>query len=74
MGNPVFEKKRNKIAIILLSPILVPLFLIGWALYQIEQSRLPKTKPPQKAINTTAAKKDEIEFYVIPQEQQIEAQ
>ncbi len=73
MGNPVFEKKRSKLAIILLSPILIPLFLIGWALYQIEQSRLPKTKQPQKTINTTPAKKEEVEFYVIPREEQIEA-
>ena len=74
MGNPVFQKKRSKLAIILLSPILIPLFLIGWALYQIEESRLPKSKQPQKTINTAPAKKDELEFYVIPQEQQIEAQ
>jgi flagellar basal body-associated protein FliL len=66
------RKKRSKLMLILLAPILAIVFLVGWSFYWIGQSRQPKTKQPQKLINENPEKQDNIELIAIPkQEEQI---
>jgi hypothetical protein len=59
------RKKRNKFAIVLLAPILAVVFIVGWSLSWIGES---KAKQPQKpTIKTQATQdKDSIELIVIP--------
>jgi hypothetical protein len=73
MTKSVSRKKRNKLAIVLLAPILAITFIAGWTLSWIGQTGQPKTKQPQKTFNKTPAKQDEIELIMIPQEEQIPA-
>jgi flagellar basal body-associated protein FliL len=63
------RKKRSKIAIVLLSPILVFTFIVGWCLYWIGQSRQPKIENPQQQIIKIPVKQDGIELDMIPQDQ-----
>ncbi|MGA3288882.1 MAG: hypothetical protein ABSD42_01405 [Candidatus Bathyarchaeia archaeon] len=66
------RKKRSKLTVALLAPILIIVFIVGWSLYWIGQSRQPNTKQPQKTINKTPTKQDNIELIVIPpQEKEI---
>lgn len=67
MTKTVSRKKRNKLTIILLAPILAPMFLFGWTLYHIGQT---SQKQPQKPTNKIPAKQEEIELTMIPQEEQ----
>jgi hypothetical protein len=65
---PALRKKRSKITIILLFPILAIVFLVGWGLYWIGQKETKQIKNP---INkTTPKQKEELELTVIPQEEQ----
>jgi hypothetical protein len=67
MTKPISRKKRNKLTVALLAPILIIVFIVGWSLYWIGQS-----KQPEKTINKTPAKQDEFELIVIPpQEKEI---
>jgi hypothetical protein len=66
---PPHRKKRGKLPIILLSPILAIVFIIGWIFYCIGQANQPNAKQPQKPINKTPADQNEIELTVIPQQQ-----
>jgi predicted negative regulator of RcsB-dependent stress response len=59
-------KKRNKLTRILLLPILAPIFLIGWTLYQIGQT---EQKQPQKPTTKTPTKQSQIELMMIPPEE-----
>ena len=71
MTKPTRRKKRSKFAVILLTPVLAIVFVIGWALTWIGE---PKAKQPQKPIikTQTTQDKDSIELIVIPtQEEQI---
>ena len=68
------RKKRNKLAVILLAPILAVLFLVGWSLSWIGQAGETKAKQPQKPINKTPTKQDKVELIMIPQiEEEISA-
>ena len=61
-------RKRSKIARVLLSPIFVIFFLVGWSLYWIGQKEM---KQPKKPVSKTTAKlKDELELILIPEEEQ----
>ena len=71
MAKSTSRKKRNKLTVALLAPILLIVFIVGWSLYWIGQSGQPKAKQPQKPINKTPAKQDEVELIMIPQEEQI---
>ena len=64
------RKKRSKLAVILLAPIFALVFIVGWSLYWIGQSR-QKQSQPLKPSNKIPAKQDEIELIVIPQEAQL---
>jgi hypothetical protein len=70
MKKPTSRKKRNKLTAILLAPILSIIFIAGWSLYWIGQSRLQDAKKPENPINSSA-KQDEFELIVIPQEEQM---
>jgi cytoskeletal protein RodZ len=71
MTKSTSRKKRNKLTVILLAPILALVFIAGWSLYWIGQSWHQNTKQPQKLTNNTQTKQDEIELIMIPQEEQI---
>jgi hypothetical protein len=70
MAKLTFGKKRNRLAVALLSPILVVAFIVGWVLYFIGQSERPKTKQPQQTISKGPSSQDEIELIVIPTEEE----
>jgi hypothetical protein len=70
MTKPTSRKKRNKLRAILLAPILSIIFLAGWSLYWIGQSRHQNTKQRQNPTHTTT-KQDEFELIMIPQEEQM---
>ncbi len=72
MIKPTNRKKRSKLTIFLLAPILAIVFVAGWSLYWIGQSNQPQTKQPQKTTNKTPTNHNEIELIMIPkQEEQI---
>ena len=63
------RKKRNKLTVILLAPIIAILFLVGWSLSWIGQIGETKPKQPQKPINKTPVKQDPVELMMIPQKE-----
>jgi len=69
MTKPTIRKKRSKLKVALLSPILIVVFIVGWSLYFIGQSGQPKSKQPQKLIIKKPAQPNEIELMAIPQEE-----
>ena len=74
MAKPAKRKKRSKLTLALLAPVLIIVFIVGWSLSWIGQSRSPKAKQLPKPINKTPAKQDEFELVVISnQEEQIQA-
>ena len=66
MVKPSTKKKRNKITIALLAPILAVVFIAGWILYSIGEPRHQKAKQPQKIINKTLPEQDQVELILIP--------
>ena len=62
------RKKRSKFTVLLLSPILVVTFLLGWTLYVLGESRPPKRKLPQKQANESLTKQADVELLMIPAE------
>lgn len=64
------RKKRNKLQVVLLAPILAIVFLVGWSLCCIGQTNQPKASQPQKPINKTPTDQNEIELFVIPQQEE----
>jgi hypothetical protein len=65
------RRKRNKLTLALLAPILILGFIVGWALYWIGQSGKTKAKQPNKPINRAPAKQNEVELIMIPKENEI---
>jgi hypothetical protein len=47
-------KKRSKFETILLLPLLIPVFIIGWALYQLGYSK-PRTRQLVTPYTSTCA-------------------
>jgi hypothetical protein len=68
MTKPTSRKKRNKLTVALLAPILIIAFIIGWSLSWIGQT---KTNQPQKPIIKTHEKQNEVELIMIDQEEEI---
>ena len=66
---PLNRKKRRKLTVALLAPILAIIFSVGWSLYWIGQTGQPKAKQPQKPINKTPTNQNEVELIVIPQQE-----
>ncbi len=69
MTKPLIRKKRSKLKVALLSPILIVVFIVGWSLYFTGQLRQPKSNQPQKPIAKKPAQPNEIELIAIPQEE-----
>ena len=67
MTKPTNRKKRNRATRILLSPIIVIIFIVGWSLYYIGQSN---HKQKQKPTIITPTKQKELELILIPKEEQ----
>ncbi len=68
---PLNRKKRSKLFVVLIAPILAIVFMVGWSLYWIGRANQPKARQPQKPINKTATDQNEIELFVIPQQEQM---
>ena len=71
MTKPTNRKKRNKLTILLLAPVMALTFIVGWSLCSIGQIGLQNTKQPQKQTAINHAKQDTVELFMIPQEKQI---
>ena len=69
MTKPTKRKKRSKITIALLAPILTILFLVGWTLNCIGQRNPKNEKQLQKPIPKAPTKQHNIELIIIPQEE-----
>jgi hypothetical protein len=63
MVKPFNKRKQNKLKVLLLAPICAMVFIIGWSLYCLGQS---KTKHTQKTINKVQTKQEEVEIIMIP--------
>lgn len=74
MTKPIKRKKRSKLTLLLLAPVLMIVFIVGWSLTWIGEARSPKAKQMHKPINKTPEKQEEFELVVISnQEEQIHA-
>jgi hypothetical protein len=71
MPKPIYRRKQSKLARILLAPFLAVIFLVGWTLTYIGE---PKRKKQQKPISKQPTKQDNIEFMVIPAEEELKVQ
>jgi flagellar basal body-associated protein FliL len=71
MTKPTSRKKRNKLITVLLAPLLIIAFIVGWSLSWIGQSGQTKANQPQKPTNKTLAEQNEVELIMIDQEEQI---
>jgi hypothetical protein len=63
MVKPVNRRKQNKLKMLLLAPLCAVVFIVGWSLYWLGQS---KTKQTQKTINKVPTKQDQLELVMIP--------
>lgn len=64
------RKRRSKLTAILAAPILALIFIVGWSLYWIGQSRHHNPKQQQKPTSKASSKQDEVELIMIPQEEE----
>ena len=60
---PINRRKQNKLKVFLLAPICAIVFIVGWSLYWIGQS---KPKQAQKTISKVPSKQDQVELIMIP--------
>ena len=70
MTKPTSRKKLNKLAILLLIPIMPLIFIAGWSLYCMGQPWHQNTNQPQKPTNKTPTKQEEVELFMIPQQEE----
>jgi hypothetical protein len=66
MANPTQRKKRSRLTRILLLPAFLPIFVFGWSLYWIGQS---KRNPKRRPNNKTPKNQEQITIAVIPKEE-----
>lgn len=69
MAKPTSKKKRNKLIVALLAPILIIPFIVGWSLYYIGQKHQPNVKQPQRPIKKTPMEQNNSELSMIPQQE-----
>jgi len=61
------RKKRSKLTIILLAPVLALTFMVGWGLYCIGNRQ---HKQPQLAAQKIHAQQDTVQLIVIPKQEE----
>jgi flagellar basal body-associated protein FliL len=61
------RKKRSKLTILLLAPIMALTFMVGWSLYWTGNT---KHKQPQAPTPKMHAKQDLVELIVIPTQEE----
>jgi hypothetical protein len=61
------RKKRNKLTILLLAPVMVITFIVGWSLYWIGNT---KHKQPQSPTPKKQIKQDPVQLIVIPRQEE----
>jgi flagellar basal body-associated protein FliL len=60
-------KKRSKLKILLLAPIMALTFIVGWSLYWIGNK---KGKQPQSATPKIHVKQDPVQLMIIPTQEE----
>jgi flagellar basal body-associated protein FliL len=61
------RKKRSKLTIIILAPVLALTFMVGWTLYWIGNT---KPKQPQAPTPKMHAKQDPVQLIAIPTQEE----
>jgi flagellar basal body-associated protein FliL len=61
------RKKRNKLTILLLAPVMVITFIVGWSLYWIGNT---KHKQPQAPTSKKQTKQEPVQLIVIPRQEE----
>jgi flagellar basal body-associated protein FliL len=61
------RKKRNKLTILLLAPVMVITFIVGWSLYWIGNTKHKQTQAPTPKKQT---KQDPVQLIVIPRQEE----
>lgn len=61
------RKKRGKLTILLLAPIMAFTFIIGWSLYWIGSTKHKKLQAP---ISKIQAEQDAVQLMVIPKQEE----
>ena len=61
------RKKRSKLAILLLAPVMALTFIVGWSLYWIGNK---KQKQPQAPTPKIRAEQDPVQLIVIPRQEE----
>ena len=62
LAKAIRRKKRSKLVTVLLLPVLIIVFMVGWSLAYIGLSRQGKANQPQKPTNKTPTEKEELEI------------
>ena len=70
MTKPIYAKKRSKLMRILLAPICAVVFMVGWCLYYVGESRQKQKQEQKPTKKTPATKPDEFELIVISNEEE----
>jgi len=60
---PINRRKQNKLKVFLLAPLCAIVFIVGWSLYWIGQS---KPKQAQKTLSKVPSKQYQVELIMIP--------
>jgi len=68
---PAHRKKRSKLVVVILAPILIIVFIVGWSLCFVGRPRQSQTKQPQKTVNKTPSKQDDTDLIVIPPQEEV---
>ncbi len=61
------RKKRSKLTILLLAPIMAFTFIVGWSLYWIGNTKHKKPQTPTTKIQT---EQDLVQLMVIPKQEE----
>ena len=61
------RKKRSKLAILLLAPVIALTFIVGWSLYWIGNKQQKQTQATTPKID---AEQDPVELMVIPMQEE----
>ena len=61
------RKKRSKLVILLLAPVIALTFIVGWSLYWIGNT---KQKQPQTPTPKTRTEQDLVQLIVIPRQEE----
>ena len=61
------RKKRSKLAILVLAPVMALTFIVGWSLYWIGNTKQKQPQAPTPKINS---EQDQVQLMVIPMQEE----